>query len=75
MIVGKSAGQADICIASDVVSRIHARIEQIDGCAYVTDLNSTNGTSLNGKILMPGEKMKAEEGDEIAFAGCRYILR
>ncbi len=75
MIVGKSAAQADICIASDVVSRIHARIEQIDGCAYVTDLNSTNGTSVNGRTLMPGDKTKAEEGDEIAFAGCRYILR
>ena len=74
MIVGKNAAQADICIASDVVSRIHARIEQIDGCAYVTDLNSTNGTSVNGKTLMPGEKVKAEEGNEIAFAGCRYIL-
>ena len=75
MIVGKSAAQADISIASDVVSRIHARIEQIDGCAYVTDLNSTNGTMINGRTLMPGEKTKAEEGDEIAFAGCRYILR
>ncbi len=74
MILGKSAAQADICIASDVVSRIHARIEQIDGCTYVTDLNSTNGTSVNGRTLMPGEKTKAEEGDEIAFAGCRYLL-
>jgi len=67
-LVGKSREYVDECIPLDVISRIHACIEQTrDGC-FVTDRNSTNGTFLNGIPLTPQERTPFSEGDTIAFA-------
>lgn len=67
-LVGKSREYVDECIPLDVISRVHACIEQTrDGC-FVTDRNSTNGTFLNGRPLTPQERTPFSEGDTIAFA-------
>ncbi len=53
MIIGREA-TCDIQVDDQKVSRQHARIE-FDGQQYrVLDLNSTNGTFLGDKRLMPG---------------------
>ena len=51
------------------VSRLHARIERTDAGLSVTDLDSTNGTFLNGRRLPPNVPTTAEPGDLIRFAG------
>lgn len=38
----------DLVIADGLISRRHARLEQIDGVVMIEDLGSTNGTYLNG---------------------------
>jgi FHA domain len=50
------------------VSRLHARIERSGEALSVTDLNSTNGTFLNGRRLRPGVPTEARPGDLIRFA-------
>jgi hypothetical protein len=48
--VGRS-GDADVRIEDRYASQIHARIYSRGGSYYVEDMNSTNGTFLNGAQL------------------------
>lgn len=55
----------DLVINDPSVSRVHARLVAIEGRFEVHDLNSTNGTTLNGK---PVERQTLHSGDTITFA-------
>ena len=46
-VIGRSRS-ADICIAEDGVSRVHCRLVIADGAASIQDLDSRNGTLVNG---------------------------
>ena len=48
-------------------------MEKADGI-YLLDLNSTNGTCLNGEPIEAGKDYKIEEGDLVAFAKCEYYV-
>ena len=77
--IGKPEGGTDAVIDSPVVSRMHARISEyredpFEGC-LVEDLNSTNGTYVNGVRLDPYTKTKVRTGDVIRFADREYILQ
>lgn len=67
MIVGKSQ-TANIVIENRYVSRRHLRITKENGEYYIEDLESKNGTKLNGELLLPGEKAQLEIGDTITLA-------
>lgn len=56
------------------VSRIHAAIHDQDGMVYITDLNSTNGTRINGLPLVPDQAYRLREGDELQFGSLTTIL-
>ena len=57
------------------VSRRHASILIEAGDVFVVDLNSTNGTRLNGKAARPDQPYRLRDGDEIEFAQLRCIIR
>lgn len=57
IILGKSMAE-DICM-----SRKHAKIENRKGEFYLIDLDSSNGTYINGMKLCVGEEMKLSDGD------------
>lgn len=50
------------------VSKLHAQIEREGPQYYITDLNSTNSTYLNGERLVAGRKHALSEGDKIAIS-------
>lgn len=50
------------------VSRRHAQITLLNGALYIEDLNSTNGTRINGFQLTPRQRYLLRDGDEIEFA-------
>jgi pSer/pThr/pTyr-binding forkhead associated (FHA) protein len=52
--------RADFVIDRALVSRLHCRLEAVDGGLEVTDLSSTNGTYLNGKRI---ERARLTDGD------------
>ena len=63
----------DIRMASTRVSRHHSRIEAHSGQAWVIDLNSANGVTVNGErvdrcLLSPGDEI------ELGGEGARLIL-
>ena len=73
-VVGKLVNAADAVIPIPTVSRVHARIRRADGEYYLADLNSRNGTAVNGRILKNGEEYCLQDEDEVDFAQARYIF-
>lgn len=65
--IGKSRELADYILEDSSVSRLHARFTLREDVVYLTDLNSTNGTTKNGIRLEPNELVMLEADDEIAF--------
>ncbi|MEO0565576.1 MAG: FHA domain-containing protein, partial [Chloroflexota bacterium] len=53
----------DIRLGASGVSRHHARITREHNFIHITDLNSTNGTWVNGKKLEPDRPYKLQDGD------------
>lgn len=72
-IVGKLPAAVDIVIRRPTVSRIHARIRRRDGEYFLTDLNSKNGTAVNGKIL-DTEEYLLKDKDQIDFGEAHYFF-
>lgn len=67
-LIGKQENLTDYTLCKDTVSRIHVRIDQKEENYYLTDLNSTNGTSVNGRKLENNETVKLKLGDQIGIA-------
>lgn len=72
-IIGKLEGATDHCPKSPLISRLHARLEQRSDGVYIIDLNSTNGTFINGNRLLPSQEVKLAPGDEIALADLHFL--
>ena len=66
---------ADYSPQSCSVSRMHLKIDRGGDGYRITDLNSTNGTRLNGCSLRPNEQRTLRSGDEIWAAGILYEFR
>ena len=63
-IVAGRSPRTDLVLAADNVSRAHFSIREWDGEYVLKDLNSENGTLVNGKridvaVLQPGDKIEA----------------
>lgn len=70
--VGKLRQRCDVVLMTPAISRMHARLEYRQGVYYLKDLNSRNGTFLNGERLMPQEAREIDHGDRVAFADIQY---
>ena len=66
VIIGREAGETDLLLPERQVSRKHAKIERTETGFLLTDLESKNGTFLNGKELR--EPKMLQDGDEIQIA-------
>jgi NAD(P)H-dependent FMN reductase len=56
------------------VSRHHARMSRGLGGWMLEDLNSTNGTFINGKQVLPGQQVSVHTGDVIRFGTLMVIF-
>ena len=74
VVVGKMETASDAVIDMPTVSRMHAKIRKRDNRYYLSDLNSKNGTTVNGKLLKTGEEYELKNEDEVDFAQARYIF-
>lgn len=72
--IGTVKNRMNYSLTSPVISRYHAKIELIEEAYYLIDLNSTNGTFLNGKRVTAEEPNVLVPGDKIAFANICFIF-
>lgn len=73
-MVGSLQAEGVYVIPVRGISRKHARIEKTEKGIYLIDLNSTNGTRINGEELKKNEKRRLMAEDIIEFAGVRYMF-
>lgn len=73
--IGKPAGHADICTDSPAVSRLHAEIVRRGEAFYIRDMNSRNGTRVNGEILSGNTEKLLHDGDRLTLADRVFIFR
>ncbi len=71
-ILGKMPECSDVVLKDKSISRMHAKIFEENGELFLQDLNSTNGSFLNGLQLETNEILKIKIGDEIGFGNLRY---
>ena len=61
----------DLCLPCNSVSGLHAEIIEEDGEIWLWDLNSTNGTFVNGKRI---SKTRLCEGDTVQFGTTVFMI-
>ncbi len=66
---------ADIDLASSTVSRRHAQVQIHQGRMTISDLDSTNGTRINGVPCLPGEIFFAQSGDSLQLGDVSLTLQ
>ena len=71
-VIGRD-GRCQLRPTSAAVSRIHACIEQRGGRIILRDLESTNGTLLNGRVLR-GEEAELRHGDRIGLGPLEFAV-
>jgi pSer/pThr/pTyr-binding forkhead associated (FHA) protein len=64
--------ECDLCIPLASVSRRHCQLGFKDGLVKIRDLNSRNGTLLNGKMI---DDASAKRGDLIEVGPLKFVLQ
>ena len=72
LALGRDA-QCDIVIESQSISSFHARIEEELGKLWIQDLNSTNGTLVNGQRIK--NRFCLNDGDKVRCANSVFIIK
>lgn len=63
----------EVWLDDDTISRYHAELAWEKGQIYLTDADSLNGVSLNGRRIRSSEPVK--HGDELEIGGLRFWLK
>lgn len=74
-LIGRKQSDADLVIENASISRKQAEIIKYKTNYYIIDLNSRNGTFVNGCFVHPGDKKLLHENDVISFAGLQYVFQ
>ena len=65
----------DYVLNYPTVSRLHLRVDKKEKVYIFTDMNSTNGTTVNGYKMEANETVSVKEGDTVQIAGLSYRFR
>lgn len=76
VVIGRGDGCA-IKFPSEIpaISRMHCKLNYINDSWYVQDLNSTNGTFINGNRIEAGSMAKIDNEINLGIAGEEHTLR
>ena len=73
MLVGRHQ-DAEILLQSTDISRKHAALLFRDDHVWVKDLNSTNGTFVNGERVEQEQEIELHDGDMLQFASFMFMI-
>ncbi|MEI6561188.1 MAG: VanZ family protein [Verrucomicrobiota bacterium] len=65
LILGRSSGAAQLCVKNTSISGQHLSLNFRNGKFEVEDLDSSNGTRVNGRRLVPFKPVPIADGDRI----------
>ncbi|MBW1808397.1 MAG: FHA domain-containing protein [Deltaproteobacteria bacterium] len=70
------AEENTVVINDETVSQQHAVLfrDTRTDITMLQDLESTNGTTINGKLLVPGRAVELRDGDRISFGDSLFIF-
>lgn len=72
--IGTAKNNLGYSLTNAVISRYHAKIDKEENSFIITDLDSTNGTFVNGRKLNANENMEIKQGDTVSFANINFIF-
>jgi uncharacterized RDD family membrane protein YckC len=67
LYIGRDASACDLHMNDPSVSRRHAKLTKEQGVIWIQDLESANGTSVNGLSVKPNQLIKLPTQGEVAF--------
>lgn len=74
--IGRERTKVNYCISGNTsVGRVHAKIVNRNGVAYLVDMKATNGTFVNGVKCTPMQEVQLKSGDKIAFSNEEYTYQ
>lgn len=74
-IIGRDMGSSDVYVDGRGVSRRHARLSVSGRDVFVEDMESTNGTFVNGIRLPHKRKWRLVDGDELQIGDVHYHIK
>ena len=74
LVIGRHPVLSDFVLADPSVSRRHARIGRDGEVLYLEDLNSLNGTLVDGQPAAPFDPMPIRAGQVIEVGGVALLL-
>lgn len=74
-VIGKDPQNCDYCVTDNsAVSRSHALIKNINDKWFITDLNSTNKTYINERMIHPNMDIELHNGVNIRLANEDFVF-
>jgi pSer/pThr/pTyr-binding forkhead associated (FHA) protein len=73
-MLGRLEGQVDYFINNPAVGKLHAEITKTDEGYLISDMNSRNGTIINGKRIEPTRENIIKSGDHIVLGNEEFIF-
>ena len=67
-VVGRTAVGREVLDIHEEISRRHAQFVRSEGAWFVIDLDSSNGTFLDGKRLSPRQRVAVGNGQQVMFS-------
>ncbi len=74
-IIGKENSRVNYCVNNNAVSRQHAKISANNGSYFITDMNSSNFTFLNGRQIPANTPQLLHSGDVFKLADEEFEFR
>jgi len=75
LVLGKSSSSGFRITGVPTVSNRHCQLDLDETGLVVSDLNSTNGTTVNGRRLAPGSAVRLQPGDILGISSVRLTVR
>ncbi len=73
-IIGRLKGQVDHVCSNNTIGKIHAQIIKRGSLFYVKDLNSRNGTFINGVRMTCNIEYELKDSDRVTLANSHYVF-
>jgi pSer/pThr/pTyr-binding forkhead associated (FHA) protein len=73
-MIGRLGDQVDYCVSNPAIGKLHAELIRKENAYYITDMNSRNGSFVNGTRVEAGQEMPIKDGDRILLANEEFMF-